>query len=126
MPLEMANFAGEQNGAWFWGGSRVLVPYGKTLSQAVDVDELIFAELDFQAVLTARYHLPTLRDSNLDLIYRELGRLTAQVGVPPESRRVCGCTGARPHREIRWGQRSAVVLRRLPAMLGPAGRKSVV
>jgi predicted amidohydrolase len=88
MPLAMANFAGEQNGAVFWGGSRVLDPYGNPLAQAGDGEELIFAELDFQAVLTARYHLPTLRDSNLDLIQRELGRLIRQVGVPPESRRV--------------------------------------
>ena len=88
MPLAMANFAGEQKGAVFWGGSRVLDPYGNPLAQAGDGEELIFAELDFQTVLTARYHLPTLRDSNLDLIHRELGRLTSQVGVPPESRRV--------------------------------------
>jgi predicted amidohydrolase len=88
VPLAMANFAGDQNGAQFWGGSRVLDPYGNCLAQAGDSEELIFAELDFQAVLTARYHLPTLRDSNLDLIYRELGRLTWQVGVPPESRRL--------------------------------------
>lgn len=88
MPLAMANFAGEQNGATFWGGSRVLDPYGNPLAQAGDGEELILAELDFQAVLTARYHLPTLRDSNLDLVYRELGRLTWQVGVPPESRRL--------------------------------------
>lgn len=88
MPLAMANFAGEQKGAMFWGGSRILDPYGNPLAQAGDGEELIMAELDFQAVLTARYHLPTLRDSNLDLIHRELGRLTWQVGVPPESRRV--------------------------------------
>lgn len=88
MPLAMANFAGEQAGARFWGGSRVLDPYGNTLAQAGEGEDLIFAELDFRTVLTARYHLPTLRDSNLDLIYRELGRLTWQVGVPPESRRV--------------------------------------
>lgn len=87
-PLAMANFAGEQAGATFWGGSRVHDPYGNCLAQAGDGEELIFAELDFQTVLTARYHLPTLRDSNLDLIYRELGRLTWQVGVPPESRRL--------------------------------------
>jgi len=88
MPLAMANFAGDQDGARFWGGSRILDPYGNCLAQAGEAEELIFADLDFQAVLTARYHLPTLRDSNLDLVYRELGRLTWQVGVPPESRRI--------------------------------------
>lgn len=88
LPCAMANFAGDQNGVMFWGGSRILDPYGNCLAQAGDGEELICAELDFQAVLTARYHLPTLRDSNLDLIYREIGRLTWQVGVPPESRRL--------------------------------------
>ncbi len=88
VPLAMANFVGEQNGAHFWGGSRLIDPFGTTLAQAGDGEELIFADLDFQAVMTARYHLPTLRDSNLDLIYRELGRLTWQIGVPPESRKV--------------------------------------
>ena len=88
MPLAMANFAGEQAGAVFWGGSRILDPNGNPLAQAGDGEELIFAEVDFQSVLTARYHLPTLRDSNLDLIHRELERLASQVGVPPESRRV--------------------------------------
>ena len=88
LPCVMANFAGSQNGAVFWGGSRILDPYGNCLAQAGDGEEMILAELDFQAVLTARYHLPTLRDSNLDLVYRELGRLTWQVGVPPESRKV--------------------------------------
>ena len=88
MPLAMANFAGVQDGATFWGGSRILDPFGKSLAQAEDKEALIHAELDFQAVLAARYHLPTLRDSNLDLVYRELGRLTWQVGVPPESRRI--------------------------------------
>jgi N-carbamoylputrescine amidase len=88
VPLAMANFIGVQKGARFWGGSRILDPYGNCLAQAGESEELIAADLNFQAVMSARYHLPTLRDSNLDLVYRELGRLTWQVGVPPESRKV--------------------------------------
>src|SRR3546814_15950266 len=68
MPLAMANFAGEQNGIRFWGGSRVLDPYGNLLAQAGEGEELIFADLDFQAVLAARYHLPTLRAANHALV----------------------------------------------------------
>src|SRR3546814_12940332 len=85
MPLAMANFAGEQNGIRFWGGSRVLDPYGNLLAQAGEGEELIFADLDFQAVLAARYHLPTLRDANHDMVYLEFGHLIGQVGVAPES-----------------------------------------
>lgn len=88
MPVLMANFVGAQGGVQFWGGSRILDSTGHCLAQAGDREELLVAELDFAAVIAARYHLPTLRDSNLDLIYRELGRMTWQIGIPPESRRL--------------------------------------
>src|SRR3546814_12371218 len=52
---------GEQNGAVFWGGSRVLDPSGNTLAPAGAGEELIFAALAFQAVLTAPSPLPTPR-----------------------------------------------------------------
>lgn len=87
MPLAMANFAGQQNGMTFWGGSRVLDPYGQPLAEAGDGEELLFADLDYQAVLAARYHLPTLRDSNFDLVHREFDRLTARVGAPSQRHR---------------------------------------
>lgn len=87
MPLAMANFAGQQNGMTFWGGSRVLDPYGQPLAEAGDGEELLFADLDYQAVLAARYHLPTLRDSNFDLVHREFDRLGAQLGAPSQRHR---------------------------------------
>jgi hypothetical protein len=49
---------------------------------------LLVADLDYEQVKRARYLLPTLRDSNLDLIRRELERQKDIVGVPPESREV--------------------------------------
>ena len=70
------------------GGSRILDPFGQTLAEAGVDETLLVADLDYEAVKRARYRLPTLRDSNLDLIRRELNRLSAQVGVPPESRRL--------------------------------------
>lgn len=104
VPILMANYAGagtaddpddrradtsdERPGLDFWGGSRILDPFGQTLAEAGAGETLLVADLDYEAVKRARYRLPTLRDSNLDLIRRELDRLSAQVGVPPESRRL--------------------------------------
>ena len=45
-------------------------------------------ELDYDSLRRARYLLPTLRDSNLALIRRELARWEEILGVPPESREV--------------------------------------
>ena len=95
VPILMANYATSQPadtiedqpaGLDFWGGSRIVDPFGQTLAEAGEGEDLLVADLDYEAVKRARYRLPTLRDSNLDLIRRELDRLSAQVGVPPESR----------------------------------------
>ncbi|MCA9068948.1 MAG: hypothetical protein KDA84_08500 [Planctomycetaceae bacterium] len=83
-PIILANFAAGApfNEDRFWGGSRIVDPYGKTLAQAGDGEELIIADLDYNTVRDARFRLPTVRDSNLDLIQREIGRLSRNVGVP--------------------------------------------
>ncbi|WP_166820398.1 nitrilase-related carbon-nitrogen hydrolase [Thalassoroseus pseudoceratinae] len=82
-PVIMANFSGGISlDDRFWGGSRVVDPYGNTLIQAGDGEELIIAEIDYNGVRDARFRLPTVRDSNLDLIQREIGRLTKNLGVP--------------------------------------------
>jgi predicted amidohydrolase len=88
MPLVMANLATEEHGLRFWGGSRILDAHGQVLAQAGGGQELIVGEIDYGQVKTARYQLPTVRDSNLDLIQREVNRLSWTVGVPPESRKV--------------------------------------
>jgi predicted amidohydrolase len=88
MPLVVANLAVNEGGLRFWGGSRIVDPFGTTLAQAEGGEELVTATLDYNAVKRARYQLPTVRDSNLDLIHREISRLSWQVGIPPESRRI--------------------------------------
>lgn len=88
MPLVMANLATTEHGLKFWGGSRILDSHGKVLAQAGDGEELIVGDLDYGDVKKARYQLPTVRDSNLDLIQREVNRLSWSVGIPPESRKV--------------------------------------
>lgn len=72
-----------EKGHVFWGGSRILSPRGESLA-AADGDEetLLVAELAFDDVRQARFELPTVRDSNLELIAREIERLAVPVGVP--------------------------------------------
>ena len=83
MPVLMANRVGVEDTARFWGGSRIIGPIGETLAEAGPDEEcLLTATLDYQAIRQARFHLPTLRDANLDLVNREVKRLAAKVGVP--------------------------------------------
>ncbi len=83
MPLLMANRVGVEHGARFWGGSRIVDPYGELLAEAdMESECLLTATLDFNAVRHARFQLPTVRDSNLNLVYREIQRLAVSVGVP--------------------------------------------
>lgn len=86
MPVLFANRIGVEHGLTFWGGSRVVDPFGHTLAEAARGAELLTAQLDYERVRKARYLLPTVRDSNLDLIVREIVRLHNIVGVPDSVR----------------------------------------
>ncbi|MFP4404429.1 MAG: nitrilase, partial [Rhodosalinus sp.] len=44
--------------------------------------ELIAASVDYAAVRRARALLPTVRDSNIGLVEREMNRLVDRLGVP--------------------------------------------
>ncbi|MEP6608486.1 MAG: nitrilase-related carbon-nitrogen hydrolase [Burkholderiaceae bacterium] len=77
MPVMMANRVGAEGALTFWGGSRILDSFGRTLAIAPGRSEqLVYAQLDFELVRRARYLLPTRRDVNLPLVRRELERLT--------------------------------------------------
>ena len=82
MPIVMANHCGARDGETYWGGSRVIDPHGKILAIADDGEELVVADIDYCSVRQARFQLPTARDSNLDLIHREIERLNNRIGVP--------------------------------------------
>ena len=82
MPIVMANHCGSRDGETYWGGSRVIDPHGKTVAIGGEHEELIVAEIDYASVRQARFQLPTVRDSNLDLIHREIERLNNRIGVP--------------------------------------------
>lgn len=86
MPIVMANHCGTRDGETYWGGSRVIDPHGKTLAIGGEGEELVVADLEYDKVRQARFQLPTVRDSNLDLIHREIERLNNRIGVPREVR----------------------------------------
>jgi predicted amidohydrolase len=81
-PIIMANRTGREGDLTFWGGSRIVDPFGRELAVAGDAPELITATLDFDQVRRARYLLPTVRDSNLSLVHRETTRVIDTLGVP--------------------------------------------
>jgi predicted amidohydrolase len=84
LPILMANRVGREGDLTFWGGSQILDPFGNVLAQADEYSEqLIVADLDYQAVRKARHQLPTVRDSNLELVQREIKRIESYIGIPP-------------------------------------------
>lgn len=88
LPILMANRVGKEEHLTFWGGSRIIDPFGQALAKADDQEEeLVTAELDYETIRKARYALPTVRDSNLSLIQREIERLAEIVGVPTSVRK---------------------------------------
>lgn len=83
LPIVFANRIGEEAGHRFWGGSRILDPHGEIVAKVDDDSEtLIVGELSYDAVRKARFELPTVRDSNLALVQREVNRLATRLGVP--------------------------------------------
>lgn len=82
MPIVMANRVGTEDGAHFWGGSCIVDPTGQVLAEAGQDETLLQATIDFDAVRRARFRLPTVRDSNISLVHREMGRLVDHLGVP--------------------------------------------
>ena len=86
MPVVMTNRVGTEGSNHFWGGSTIIDAHGRIVTQAGDEATLLTAELDYSQVREARFHLPTVRDSNFALIQREVNRLSEVLGVPESVR----------------------------------------
>jgi predicted amidohydrolase len=70
------NRVGAEAGMTFWGGSRVIDPWGRVVVQAPrDEPALVHADLDLSAVRRRRRELPLLKEPRLGLIRREVDRL---------------------------------------------------
>ena len=89
LPIAMANRVGREGELTFWGGSRLVDPFGRTLAQATgEGEDLVRARIDFAEVRRARYLLPTVRDANLPLVQREIERIARrQIGSDSTFRR---------------------------------------
>jgi predicted amidohydrolase len=89
MPIVVANRVGKEAGLSFWGGSGIVDPYGNMIEQAPrNTETLICADIDYADVRRARVQLPTVRDSNLALVRREMARLESLIGVPSKVRKL--------------------------------------
>lgn len=71
------NRVGDERGASFWGGSRLIAPTGEVLSECdEDVEQvLVSGEIDIASVQEHRRRLPFTREARLALMQRELARL---------------------------------------------------
>ncbi len=76
------NRIGEEQGARYWGGSRVIDPAGEVVAQCPeDVDQvLVTSELSLASVVEHRRRLPLTREARLALVSRELARLIDEGG----------------------------------------------
>ncbi len=81
-PSIMVNRTGTEKDLTFWGGSRIVDPFGNEIAVAGAEEEMISATLDYDFVRKARHLLPTVRDSNSALVQRETNRLIDKLGVP--------------------------------------------
>ena len=75
------NRVGEECGARFWGGSRVIDPTGQVVAAAPSYESaLVLAEIDVLESRRTRRAVPLVREARLSLIGREVERLIAQGG----------------------------------------------
>ena len=75
LPIVMVNHCGHRGGLNFWGGSRILDPFGRELARAVGGPDLVLADLAAADVAVARERLPTIRDADPDLVHRVLSHV---------------------------------------------------
>lgn len=70
------NRVGEEAGARFWGGSRIVDPAGTVVCEAARWGpDLAVAEVDIGAAAARRHALPLVAEARLGLIAREIDRL---------------------------------------------------
>jgi predicted amidohydrolase len=71
------NRVGGEAGLTFWGGSHIVGPSGELVAEAPRLEEaLVLGEIDVAEVRAQRAQLPLESDPRLDLVRRELDRLT--------------------------------------------------
>jgi predicted amidohydrolase len=75
------NRVGEENGATFWGGSRVIDPVGSVIAQApMGEPAVVVADVDLGMARWVRRTLPLVTEARLGLVLREVNRLAEEGG----------------------------------------------
>jgi N-carbamoylputrescine amidase len=75
------NRVGEENGASFWGGSRVIDPVGSVVAQApMGEPAVVMADVDLSVARWVRRSLPLVSEARLGLVLREVQRLADEGG----------------------------------------------
>jgi predicted amidohydrolase len=75
------NRVGEEAGVTFWGGSRIVDPWGRIVVEAPRGEPaLVHADLELGAVRRRRRELPLLKEPRLALVRREIDRLLDDAG----------------------------------------------
>lgn len=70
------NRVGSEGKASFWGGSRVLDPWGRVVAEAPqEVPGLTVADIDIDAVRRRRREMPLIEEARFGLVSREVARL---------------------------------------------------
>ena len=69
------NRVGIEDGAMFWGGSRVVGPFGYPLAEAGDEEQLLGHAVDGETLRRARVQSPLRRDARPELVRLQLARL---------------------------------------------------
>lgn len=66
--LAFVNLVGIEDGLQFWGGSRLIGPQGKILSQAIyDEEDLVIGSINYADIRPIEAFVPTLRDLRPEL-----------------------------------------------------------
>ncbi len=73
--VAFCNRVGTEAEASYWGGSAVIAPHARWEVRAGGGEELIYADIELNAVKEARDALPLLRDLDTDFTLRELTRV---------------------------------------------------
>ncbi len=75
-PVVFVNRAGYEDGVSFWGGSRVVSPFGEVLAEARELESgLVTATIDPRETRIQRIQAPLGRDERIELTIRELERI---------------------------------------------------
>jgi len=85
--IVFVNRVGGEDGLTFGGGSLVADPFGRVIASLPPLDEaMTVVELRDEVLRRARTAYPLLRDENLELVHRELGRIRrARYDLPDEN-----------------------------------------